>query len=152
LRTVPSIVHHADQHAHAMTAHRFQLLDVEQKPTIPLDQSELAVATLPACGSHAKGVGESVSDRTELTDRRERLRRPAAQLREPSGLMAGATDDVPILWNCAVEGAHRLARIEQAGLDVEWRGVSGLSRDPLRQVLGADRGRRRLAGPELLVD
>src|SRR5215467_14378563 len=85
LRAVPAIVHHADQHAHAMATHRLQLLNVEQEPTIALDENELAVATLPACGSHAKRVGESVSDRTKLADRREPLGRPAAQLREPSG-------------------------------------------------------------------
>jgi hypothetical protein len=124
-----------------MTTHRLQLLDVEQEPAIALDQNELAVATLPACGSHAERVGESVSDRTELADRREPLRRPAAQLREPNGLVAGAADDVPILRDCAVEGAYRLAWVEQTGLDVEGRGVSGLSRDPVRQLLGADRGR-----------
>src|SRR5262245_16944884 len=152
LRAVPAIVHDADQHAHAMATHRLQFLDVEQEPTIALDENELAVATLPACGSHAERVGESVSDRAKLADRREPLGRPAAQLREPSGLVAGAADDVPILWDCAVEGAYRLARIKQTGLDVEGRGVSGLSRDPARQLLGADRSRRRLAGPELLVD
>src|SRR5262245_853235 len=152
LRAVPAIVHHADQHAHTMTTHRLKLLDVEQEPTIALDQNELAAATLPACGSHAERVREPVSDRTELADRREPLRRPAAQLREPSGLVTGAADDVPILRDCAVEGAYRLARIEQTGLDVEGGGVSGLGRDPARQLLGADHGRRRLAGPQLLVD
>src|SRR5262245_509001 len=37
LRSVPSIVHRADQHAHAMTAHRLKLLDVEQQSAVALE-------------------------------------------------------------------------------------------------------------------
>ena len=66
--------------------------------------------------------------------------------------MAAADDDVPVLWNDRVDGLDHLARIQHAGRDVELHRVRRLGRDAMRELLGADRRRRRFAGAQLLVE
>ena len=131
---------------------RLELLDVEQQPAVAFEQHDLAVAALPARSRDAERIRQAVADRAEFADRGVALRRPAAHLGVEIGLMAAADDDVPVLRDDRVDGADRLARIEQAGRDVELHRVRRLGRDAMRQLFRADGRRRRLAGAELLVE
>src|SRR4029453_15726333 len=152
LRAVSAVVHRADQDAKSLALERLELLDMEQEPTIAFEQHDLALAALPARGRNPKRIRQTIADRTEFTDRREALPRPAAHLGVEIGLVAAADDDVPVLWNDRVDGPDRLAWIQHPRLDVEWHRVRRLGGHAMRQLLRAYGRRRRFADAQLLVE
>src|SRR5204863_1546328 len=143
LRAVSAVVHRADQDAKSLTLDRLELLDVEQEPAVAFEQHDLALAALPARSRNPKRIRQAVADRAEFTDGRIALRRPATHLGVEIGLMAAASDNVPILWNDRVNGLDHLAWIQHPRRDVEWHRVRWLGRDAMCELFRAYGRRRR---------
>src|SRR5271166_4166728 len=152
LRAVSAVVHCADQDAKSLTLERLELLDMEQEPAVSFEQHDLALAALPARSRNPKRIRQAVADRSEFTDCRVALRRPATHLGVEIGLMAAADNDVPVLWNHRIDCPNHLARIQQPRRDLEWHRVRWLGRDAMRELFRAYRRRRRLADAQLLVE
>src|SRR5690242_2810239 len=152
LRTVSAVVHRADQDAIALTLERLELLNMEQQPAVAFEQHDLAIAALPARSSNPERIRQAIADRPEFADRRVALRRPAAHLGVEIGLMAAADDDVPVLRDDRIDGPDRLARVQQAGFDVECHRVRRLGRNAMRELFAANGRRRRLARAQLPVE